>query len=124
MEDVVRRRVIGTTFKEIRWTIKDGDGQVEDLSSLTPGTAITVQFQEIDRDDQLVGAPLAGAGTFTFLTDGSDGVILYDLDAAEVATVRDLQALVTIDFGGAELEKYPTGYRYILRVVPEFAQAD
>lgn len=212
MEDVIRRRVIGTTFKPIRWTLKDGGGTPEDLSALTPGTAITGRFQEIDRDDQLIGAPLAAVGTFTFDTEtfnaqndvrdaddqielgphefrtgnavvysdgggttivglvdgvtyyihrvdactvtlhptkqdaiaeintlaitpgldqthrltstGDNGVVLYPLDATEVATLRDLQALVQVDFGGAALEKYPTGYRYILRIVPEFAQAD
>jgi len=123
VQDVVRERIIGTTAKAIRWTLKDGDGNVEDVSLLTPGTAITVQFQEIDRDDQLVGVPFAGAGTFTFVTDGTDGQVAYPPDAAEVATVRDLQALVAVDFGSGS-EKYPTGYRYILRVVPEFAQAD
>lgn len=57
-------------------------------------------------------------------SNGDSGVVTYPLDTAEVATVRDLQALVTVNFGSSMLEKYPTGYRYILRVIPPFAQAD
>lgn len=210
MEDVVRHRKIGTTAKAIKWTLKDGDGNPEDLSALLPA-AITVQFQEVNASDNLVGAPFAGTGLFSFpvetfnaqndvedatdeinlpahslqtgdavvysngggttivgLVDGvtyyarrvdtttitlhptrqdalgdtlklaiapgldqdhtltstgDNGVVLYPPSAADVGTVRDLLALVTVDFGGAATEKYPTGYRYILRVEPDFAQA-
>ncbi len=213
MEDVIRERVQGANFKPLQFTLKNGDGVRENLSDLADvSTDVTLQFQEIDTSDQLIGAAFAGVGMFAFLTqsfnalndvqdatdeiellghqfqtgdavvysngggtdiagltdgvtyfarrvdatavtlfatkqdaignvsklaivpglnqshsltsNGDNGVVTYPLQTSDLATIRDLQALVTVDFGSTQLEKYPTGYRYILRVIPPFAQAD
>jgi hypothetical protein len=63
----VRTRRVGARDVPLRFTLKDGDGSILDISGRNPATDFQVRFVELDDNDaQVSGTEYTGAGAFAF----------------------------------------------------------
>ncbi len=113
---IVRTRKIGARDVPLRFTLKDGDGNIIDISGRNVATDFLLRLVELDDDDTRVSATeFTGAGAFAFTTDGTDGGIGYTLTVSDAATVRNLQAMLTVTFASTLTDVFPTPVRYVVR---------
>lgn len=113
---IVRTRKVGARDVPLRFIIKDGDGNIVDISGRTLGTDFQIRFIELDDNDApLTGTEFTGAGVFTFTTTGTDGGLDYTLTVGDAATARVIEGEVTVTFASGLTDVYPTPNRYIVR---------
>lgn len=88
----------GDDETSIEYTLTDRDGNAIDVSSVT---AIRIHVNAPDGTSELSGASL------TTVTDGSDGVVEYDVQSGDFATVGDYPTDFEIEYGDSSTQIVP-----------------